>query len=104
MSGGRDQDHGHPRAAGGGVEDSPFGAKKFVIMSSSRDAVRLSERFILKTAVNAKTPRGKGAARDREMRRKKRVHTTHPAGDCTQPPKPLRLCTFAPSRWFNCFF
>jgi hypothetical protein len=26
MSGGRDQDHGYPRAAGGGVEDSPFGA------------------------------------------------------------------------------
>jgi hypothetical protein len=48
----------------------------------------------LKKAVNAKTPRSKGA-RDREMTREER---THPAGNGTQQPKPLRLCTFAPLR------
>ena len=58
--------------------------------------------FSLKTAVNAKTPRGKGA-RDRKMTREKQVYITHPVGDSPQQPKPLRLCTFA-VRWFNCFF
>ena len=57
----------------------------------------------LKTAVNAKTPRGKGA-RDREMSRKKQVYMTHPTGDGTQQPEPLCLCTFAHLRWFNCSF
>ena len=57
----------------------------------------------LTTAVNAKTPRGKGA-RDRKMTREKQVYITHPGGDSPHQPKPLRLCTFAPLRWFNCFF
>ena len=48
----------------------------------------------LKTAVNAKTPRGKGA-RDRKMTKEKQVYITHPVGDSPQQPKPLHLCTFA---------
>jgi len=73
-------------------------------------AIRCKSVFIcvhlwlnLKTAVNAKMPRGKGA-RDRKMTREKQVYITHPVGDSPQQPKPLRLCTFAPLRWFNCFF
>ena len=41
----------------------------------------------LKTAVNAKTPRGKGA-RDRKMTREKQVYITHPVGDSPQQPNP----------------
>ena len=57
----------------------------------------------LTTAVNAKTPRGKGT-RDRKMTREKQGYITHPGGDSPHQPKPLRLGTFAPLRWFNCFF
>ena len=39
--------------------------------------------FNLKTAFNAKTPRGKGA-RHREVMREKLVYMTHPAGDGAQ--------------------
>ena len=51
-------------------------------------AERHGRHFTLKMAVNAKTPRGKGA-RDREMTRKKPVYLTPPTGDGTQQPKPL---------------
>ena len=57
----------------------------------------------LKTAVNAKAPRGKGA-RDREIAMEKPVGMARPAGAGAQQPKSLRLCTFAPLRSLNCSF
>ena len=49
----------------------------------------------LETAVNAKTPRGKGA-KDREMERERQALITHPAGEGAKQPKSLRLLPLRP--------
>ena len=73
------------------VADCP--PRHFLRPDVHRDNVRTL--INLSEAVNAKTPRGKGA-RNREMARERQVQMTHPAGDGAQQPKTLQCNTPEP--------